>query len=372
VLLVVAGLSLAVAAGIGIFYVQRRLVRRLTAMGEAMRRLSSGETDMTVPATADRDEIGEMARSLEVFRAGEIERRSMAVREEAEQAAQRARATEVEQLINEFRSTVKAVISGVGENVGRMESTARSLSGIAAGADQQARAAFAASDTTSANVRTVAGATDELGASIREISEQATQANGVVERATAIAHTADQLIGQLATGANRIGDVVKLIRAIAEQTNLLALNATIEAARAGESGRGFAVVAAEVKTLATQTAKATEEIASQISTIQSSTTEAVGAIRSIGGVMGEISEFTATIAAAVEEQSVSTQEISRNVQEAASGAKELTGSMATVTGAIDETNRSASQVLAATGALAEQAGMLQAEIDAFLSRVAAA
>src|SRR5262249_11703928 len=157
--------------------------------------------------------------------------------------------------------------------------------------------------------QSVAGATEELGASIREISQQATQANNVVGRAAEVAANADQLVGQLSSGAARIGDVIKLIRAIAEQTNLLALNATIEAARAGEAGRGFAVVATEVKTLASQTAKATEEIATQIGAIQTSTAEAVEAIRQIGGVMGDIRGFTSSIAASVEEQSASTQEI---------------------------------------------------------------
>jgi methyl-accepting chemotaxis protein len=371
-LMIVAAISVLAAIAIGVFYVQRRLVRRLTSIGEAMRRLSAGDTDLTVTAAADRDEIGDMARSLEVFRGGEIERREMAQRQEAEQAAQRARTAVIERMIGEFRATVTAVIGAVTENVSSMETTARTLSNIAAEADIQARAASSASEQTSSSVQTVAGATEELSASIREISEQAAQANGVVERASAIAQNADQLIGQLSNGANRIGDVVKLIRAIAEQTNLLALNATIEAARAGESGRGFAVVASEVKTLASQTAKATEEIATQIGAIQTSTAQAVEAIRQIGGVMGDIRSFTSTIAASVQEQSASTEEIGRNVHEAAAGANELAGNMATVTEAIDETNRSATQVLTASNALTAQTGTLQTAVDEFLDRVAAA
>ena len=371
-LLIVAAISVLVAGAIGVFYVQRRLVRRLTSVGDAMRRLSSGETDLAVPAAADRDEIGEMARSLEVFRAGEIDRREMAERREAEEAAQRQRAATIEQMIGDFRATVTAVIAAVTDNVSRMETTARTLSSIAAEADNQARAASASSEQTSSNVRSVAGATEELGASILEISDQASQANGVVERAAEIAQSADQLVGQLSSGAARIGDVVKLIRAIAEQTNLLALNATIEAARAGEAGRGFAVVASEVKTLASQTAKATEDIATQIGAIQGSTAQAVEAIRQISGVMGDISRFTSTIAASVEEQSASTQEIGRNVHEAATGARELAGNMATVTEAIEETNRSATHVLDASSALTAQAGTLQEAVDQFLERVAAA
>jgi methyl-accepting chemotaxis protein len=371
-LMIVAAASLLVAGGIGVFYVQRRLVRRLTSIGDAMRRLSSGETDVTVPAAADRDEIGEMARSLEVFRSGEIDRRTMAARQESEQAAQRERGAAIERMIGEFRATVTSVITAVSDNVGRMETTARTLSSIAAEADNQARAASSSSEQTSSNVRSVAGATEELGASILEISDQAAQANGVVERATVIAQSADQLVGQLSSGASRIGDVIKLIRAIAEQTNLLALNATIEAARAGEAGRGFAVVASEVKTLASQTAKATEEISGQIGAIQGSTAQAVEAIRQITSVMGDISRFTSTIAASVEEQSASTQEIGRNVHEAATGARELAGNMATVTEAIEETNRSATHVLDASSALTAQAGTLQQAVDDFLDRVAAA
>jgi len=371
-LMIVAAASLLVAGGIGVFYVQRRLVRRLTSIGDAMRRLSSGETDLTVPAAADNDEIGEMARSLEVFRSGEIDRRTMAARQESEQAAQRERGAAIERMIGEFRATVTSVITAVSDNVGRMETTARTLSSIAAEADNQARAASSSSEQTSSNVRSVAGATEELGASILEISDQAAQANSVVERATVIAQSADQLVGQLSSGASRIGDVIKLIRAIAEQTNLLALNATIEAARAGEAGRGFAVVASEVKTLASQTAKATEEISGQIGAIQGSTAQAVEAIRQITSVMGDISRFTSTIAASVEEQSASTQEIGRNVHEAATGARELAGNMATVTEAIEETNRSATHVLDASSALTAQAGTLQQAVDDFLDRVAAA
>jgi methyl-accepting chemotaxis protein len=372
ILLMVAFASVVAAGMISLFYVRRGLVRRLTSIGNAMQRLSAGDVELDVPAVADRDELGEMGRSLEVFRASEIERRGFAARQDAEQAAQRERAAAVERMIAEFRATVTSVVATVTDNVSRMETTARTLSGIAGEADNQARAASASSETASSNVRGVAGAAEELGASIAEISQQAAQANAVVERASAIAQGANQQIGQLTDGANRIGDVVKLIRAIADQTNLLALNATIEAARAGEAGRGFAVVASEVKTLASQTAKATEEIAAHIGAIQSATADAVDAIRSIGEVMGDISSFTVSIAAAVEEQSASTRTIADSVQQAASGASELAGNMTMVTEAIEETNRAASAVLDATGALNVQTGTLQTAVDDFLTRVAAA
>jgi methyl-accepting chemotaxis protein len=371
-LLAVALASLLVAGAIGFFYVQRRLIRRLTSIGDVMRRLSSGETELSVPAAADSDEIGDMARSVEVFRAGEIERQGLAERQAAEHAAQGRRAAEIERMIADFRKAVTAVIGAVATNIARMETVARTLSSIAAETGSQARSAASSSEQTSSNVRSVASATEELGSSIQEITHQAVQANSIADRAAAMAKSADGLILQLSGGASRIGDVVKLIRAIAEQTNLLALNATIEAARAGEAGRGFAVVASEVKSLANQAAKATDEIAQQVGTIQESTGEAVGAIRSISGVMEEISRFTSTIAAAVEEQSASTQEISRNVNEAAGGARELAGNMAGMMEAINETHRSATEVLEASNALTAQSGTLQEAVDSFLQRVAAA
>ena len=314
VLLIATVASILAAGCISVFYVRRWLVRRLTLIGNAMQHLSDGDIDLTVPGVADTDELGDMARTLEVFRAGEIERRGFAARQDTEQAAQRKRAATIEQLISDFRATVTAVIAAVTDNVSRMETTARTLSGIAGEADNQVRAASASSETASANARAVAGATEELGASIGQISQQAEQANAVVERAWGITQTANQQIGQLTDGANHIGNVIKLIRAIADQTNLLALNATIEAARAGEAGRGFAVVASEVKALASQTAKATEEIAAQVGGIQGSTADTVHAIRSIGEVMGDISRFATAIAAAVGEQSAATQSIAQSVQ----------------------------------------------------------
>jgi methyl-accepting chemotaxis protein len=346
-------------------------VRRLIAINAAMHRLSGGDVELKVPALADRDEIGEMARALEVFRGAEIERRSYAERQSASQMAEHERALAINQIIGEFRSTITGVVRAVSDNVSRMEVTARTLSTVAREADQQARAVLLSSETTSSNVHTVAGAADQLGDSIRDINAQAAEAHSVVHRATEITRSADQMVGQLSAGADRIGDVVMLIRDIAEQTNLLALNATIEAARAGEAGRGFAVVAAEVKALASQTAGATEDIANQVGAIQRSTRDAVDAIRSISGVMRDIDGFTASVAGAVGQQTSSTQMIANSVQQAAHGANELAGNMTVVTKAINETNRAATQVLDASQAFSAEASTLESAVEVFLKRVTA-
>ena len=371
-LLMVAVMSFFAAAGIGVFYVQRHLVKRLIAIGAAMRQLASGDTDIAVPSGAERDEIGDMARSLQVFRASELERRGLSDRERSEQKLQRERGSHIEQMIADFRTTVTNVIGSVTENVSLMEETARGLSSMARDADQQARAVLLSSEATSTNVRTVAGATEQLGASIHGINEKTKKAHAIARHATDTARSTDQLVNKLAAGATRIGDVIKLIQAIAAQTNLLALNATIEAARAGDAGRGFAVVAMEVKALAAQTAKATEEIAGQIGSIQDLTKQTVAAIHSIDGVMDDISGLTAAIADAVEEQASSTQMIAHNVQEAAAGAKELAGKMTVVTRAIDGTSRSAAAVHETSQAFSAQASTLEDAVETFLQRVTAA
>jgi methyl-accepting chemotaxis protein len=352
--------------------VQRKLVRRLVGIGAAMRQLAAGDIDIAMPSGQAQDEIGDMARALQVFRASEIERRSLSEREHLEQQSQRERGSHIEHIIADFRATVTNVIGSVTDNVSLMEATARSLSTIARDADKQAREVLLSSEATSTNVRTVAGAADQLGASIHGINEKTKKAHAIARHATETARSTDQLVSNLSLGATRIGDVIKLIQAIAAQTNLLALNATIEAARAGDSGRGFAVVAAEVKALATQTAKATEEIADQVGAIQDLTGRTVAAIQSIDGVMGDISGLTAAIASAVEEQTSSTQMIVQNVQQAAAGAKELANKMTVVTETIYGTNRSAAAVQETSQAFSAQASTLETAVETFLERVTAA
>jgi methyl-accepting chemotaxis protein len=368
-LLGVAVISLFAATGIGVFYVQRRLIKRLMSLSDAMHRLSRGEIEVNARIAAVNDEIGDMGRALEIFRAKEIERRALAERDSAEQAAQRRRAQAIEEMIGEFRLRVTKVIGAVAENLARMKATAQTLSGIANEADQQAQMLLSSSGDTSANVQSVAAATEELGGSINQISQQAAQADSVVEQATGIVQNATKQITP--EGANQIGTVVKAFRDVADLTNLLALNATIEAARAGEAGRGFAVVASEVKALASQTARATEDIAARIEGIQGSTREAVEAIGSIGRAMRDVQEFVSHIAIAVQEQNASTHEISSNVQQTTSAAKELAKGMTAVTGAIGGTNQSASEVLHVATGLAAQATDLEGAVDVFLRKVAA-
>jgi methyl-accepting chemotaxis protein len=371
-LLVVAFASILAALGVSTLYVQRRLVQRLISISNAMRRLASGEIDSAVPSISTNDEMGEMSRALQVLRAGEIERRELIQRERSEQTAQQRRASSIDGMIDEFRATVTSVVTSLMDHAAAMETTARGLSSIASEADAQARAVSDSSEATSNNVQTVADATEELGVSIHEIYEQAAQTRGVVNRAAGIARSAHELGDHLSAGANRIGNVVKLIRNVAEQTNLLALNATIEAARAGPAGRGFAVVASEIKQLASQTAHATEDITTQIAAIQTSTVEAVKVIQSINAVTDDIARFTTAVASSVEQQNNAAQMITRNVHGAAAGVQDLAGSMTHVTKAIGETNRFASEVLAVAHTLSAQTSTIEKAVEYFLKRVTAA
>jgi methyl-accepting chemotaxis protein len=371
ILLLVTFTSIVAAVGVGTLYVQRRLVKRLISISNALRLLASGDVAAALPSISTSDEMGEMSRALQVLHAGELERRKLIERERTEQIAQQKRATSIDAIIDDFRVTVTSVVTTLTGHASAMETTARGLSAIANKADKQARDVSLSSASTSNNVRTVADATEELGVSIHQINEQAGHTRGVVTRAAEIAHSAHELGDQLSVGANRIGDVVKVIRDVAEQTNLLALNATIEAARAGQSGRGFAVVANEIKQLASQTAKATEDITAQIATIQTSTIEAVDVIQSINAVTDDIARFTTAVASSVEQQSNVAQMITRNVQGAAAGVTQLAGNMTEVTRAIGETNRFASEVLDVAHTLSAQTSTIDKAVEDFLKRVTA-
>jgi methyl-accepting chemotaxis protein len=307
-----------------------------------------------------------------VFRENALARIGLEERARTEDVARASRQAAVERLIATFRSSVGTVLAAVDTSMGRLESTATALSEVAQNASAQAGSAADASKQAAGNVQSVASATDELGASVEEIRRQVSQANAVVVEAAEMAERTNSQVGSLANAAQRIGDVVGLIQAIAAQTNLLALNATIEAARAGEAGKGFAVVASEVKGLASQTAKATEEIGTQIAGMQAATQDSVLAIKEIGSTIGRISEIAGAIAAAVEEQGAATQEIARNVAEAARGTTEVASNIGEVNRGAAQTGSASSQVLGSAQELSSQGSKLKFEVAKFLSTVRAA
>jgi methyl-accepting chemotaxis protein len=313
-----------------------------------------------------------MAKAVQVFKDNAIERERLQQLAETERAAKEVRAAAVEQLIGSFEGGVGDILRTVASAATELDNTAQSMVAIAEETSRQATAAATAAEQTSANVSTVAAASEEMTGSLQEISRQVVRSTGIAGQAVVQAGRTNGTVRSLADTAGRIGEVVGLIQSIASQTNLLALNATIEAARAGEAGKGFAVVASEVKNLATQTAKATEEISAQIAAMQAVTNGAVVDIQGIGGTIGEMNEITTTIAAAVEEQSAATAEISRSVGQAAAGTAEASGNVAQVTEAAAQTGAAATQVLSASGELARQAERLKAEVESFLSGIRAA
>jgi methyl-accepting chemotaxis protein len=341
------------------------VARPIRRIGDVLLELAKGNETVEIPYATRGDEIGDAARSAQTFRDNVVEQQRLAeaVKQSAKQRDEQTRHMEV--AVENFRITSDQLLSSVGENAAIMHDTAHALTGVAGDATTQAVSAAAASEETATNVQTVAAATEELAISIQEIGRRVEQATRVVREAGSTTERSASEIENLATAGQRIGDVVGLIQAIAAQTNLLALNATIEAARAGEAGRGFAVVASEVKSLAAQTAKATEEIALQVAGIQSSTKSAVDAVREVAVAMREIDEVTTAIAGAVEEQGAATREISQNVQMASQGTQTLSSNISSVNGAIGETNRSAVAVRSASDNVTTQANNLTEEVKKF-------
>jgi methyl-accepting chemotaxis protein len=366
-------LAIAVISGGIAWQIGRSISRPLDQLGARMRGLADGALDADIPGIERGDEVGAMAATVQIFKDNALRIRGLEkVEAETQQRVATERRAAMENIADDFERSVKGIVSSVATAAAGMQTTAQSMTATASDASARAATVGAASDSASNNVGTVAAAAEELSSSVAEISRQVTQSSKIASQAVGDAERTNATVKVLSTGAEKIGEVVKLIHSIAAQTNLLALNATIEAARAGESGRGFAVVASEVKALANQTAKATEEIATQVSAMQSSTSEAVLSIGGITETIAQMSEITTSIAASVQQQGEATREIARNIQSAAAGSSEISAHIGGVTTAAAATGLAASDVLSNARELDNQSSMLRHAVDEFLTKVRAA
>ena len=374
ILMVQGGILLGIVALVGLASVAiaRSITRPLANATGNMARLAEGDKSIAVDNTDLKSEIGALARALAVFKDNALQMdRLAAERAEQDKRAAADKRQSMLALADSFESTVRGVVSQVSAASTEMRASAETMAHTTGDTSARASAMSGAADIAFNNTQSVAAATEELSASIREISQQVSNSATIASHAVAEAKRTDATVTALSEASHKIGEVVKLINDIASQTNLLALNATIEAARAGEAGKGFAVVASEVKNLANQTAKATEDISAQIDGMQSATGEAVGAIKAITETIGRIDQIAATIAAAVEEQGAATQEISRSVQQAAGGARDVSDNVSAVAKSVDETGRMAGGLLEAASELSEQAELMNREVGSFLERVRA-
>jgi methyl-accepting chemotaxis protein len=372
-LVMVLGLA-GLAAGVVLAWlIGRGISHPVVRMCEAMRALANGDRTVEIPGVGRKDEIGQMADTVAVFRDSMVEAERLREDNERHKAeAEAERKAGMIRLADTFEAGIKGVVNSVASQATEMQSAALAMTHTAETATQQATAVAASVEQASANVQTVATAAEELSASVLEIGRQVEQSSNIADHAVVEADRTNTTVEGLSRTAQRIGEVVQLIETIAGQTNLLALNATIEAARAGDAGKGFAVVASEVKSLASQTAKATEEIRAQISEIQGATGQPVEAIRSIGTTIRQMSEIATTIASAVEEQGAATREIASNVHQAAQGTGDIASNIEGVSHAAGETGAAASQVLSSAGELARQSETLRRDVDDFLANVRAA
>jgi len=370
---ILIGVGVAVVLALGAAVLGARAisnpVRQLTGI---MTKLAEHDLSVVIPGVDRRDELGGMARAVEVFKTNAITADRLTAEQTVQNEAKLRRTREIDALTKTFEGKVGLLVGELSQAAGEMEATAGSMSSTADQTNHRSVAVAAASEETAANVQTVASATEELSASIQEIGNRVAESTKIAGKAVADAKATDATVQALASGAQKIGEVVTLIQDIASQTNLLALNATIEAARAGDAGKGFAVVASEVKALATQTGKATEEIGAQITQIQEATKHAVAAIGSIAATIGRVSEVSTAIASAVEEQAAATQEIARNVQQAAQGTQDVSSNIAGVKQAATDTGAQASRVLGAAKQLTRQAAELTGEVHGFIKGVQAA
>jgi methyl-accepting chemotaxis protein len=346
----------------------------MIAMCRAMRELANGNFDVVLPGLGRKDELGEMAGAVEEFKLQAIAKaeRDAAAHDAQNKAAGATRRAELIRFADDFETAVGSIVSNVSASAGQLEQSAGTLTRTAETTQGLSSHVAGASEEASSNIQSVASATEELSASIDEIGRQVAESNRIAEAAVRQAQATDGRIGKLSRAAAEIGDVVKLINAIAEQTNLLALNATIEAARAGDAGRGFAVVAAEVKSLASQTAKATEDISNHIAGMQDATQESVAAIKEIGATIAHISGIASSIATAVEQQGAATQEIARNVQSVATGTRKAASNIVQVNRGATETGSASEEVLNSAKALSSESTRLRAEFDRFMGNIRAA
>ncbi|MET4798026.1 methyl-accepting chemotaxis protein [Bradyrhizobium sp. LB11.1] len=364
--------TVAVLAAVG-FLLGRSISKALSGMVDAMTRLARGELSIAVPGIGRKDEIGEMAGAVEVFRANMTEaERLRAEQADADTRRRSQRKADMKRLADDFEGAVGEIIETVSSAATELEASSNTLTRAAERSNGLATSVASASEEASANVQSVSSASEEMTSSISEISRQVQESARVADVAVEQAQRTNAQVGELTKAAGRIGDVVDLINTIAGQTNLLALNATIEAARAGEAGRGFAVVASEVKALAEQTAKATGEIGQHIGAIQSATQDSVGAIKEIGDTIARMSEISSAIAAAVEEQGAATQEISRNIQHAAQGTSDVSANIGEVQRGAGETGAASAQVHSAAQSLSQESNRLKSEVVRFLDSVRAA
>jgi methyl-accepting chemotaxis protein len=369
-MLIALGLAVVVVSGAS-FLIGRSISKALSAMVRAMIRLAGGDFTVAIPSLGRKDEVGEMAGAVEVFKTNMIEtERLRAEQSDVEQRQLQLRKADMHKLADAFEGAVGEIVEMVSSAATELEASANTLTTTAERSQELATVVAAASEEASTIVQVVASASEELTTSVNEISRQVQESSRVANEAVDQAQKTNDRVGELSKAAARIGDVVELINTIAGQTNLLALNATIEAARAGEAG--FAVVASEVKALAEQTAKATGEISQQISGIQAATQDSVSAIREIGDTIGRMSEISSTIAAAVEEQGAASQEISRNIQHAAEGTSQVSSNITNVQRGASETGSASSQVHSAAKSLSSESKRLKLEVGKFLSSVRAA
>ncbi|NOJ45063.1 methyl-accepting chemotaxis protein [Bradyrhizobium archetypum] len=370
--LIVAGVILLFMLAVSIV-VARSITGPLQRMTVAMNDLASGNLNVEVPGIGRGDEVGEMAKAVEIFKSNAVARQSLETEQRAaETRAVASRKADMDKMADDFEAAVGRIVETVSSASSQLEVSAGTLTATAERAQELTSTVAAASEEASTNVQSVASATEEMASSVTEISRQVQESARMATDAVDQARTTNDRVSELSKAATRIGDVVELINTIAGQTNLLALNATIEAARAGEAGRGFAVVASEVKALAEQTAKATGEIGQQITGIQAATQESVNAIQAISGTIERLSEISSAIAAAVEEQGAATQEISRNVQQAAMGTQRVSSNITDVQRGASETGSASSQVLAAAQSLSGDSHRLKLEVGRFLDSVRAA